>query len=355
MSTGKQYWLNNELITQHLQDHFPTFKGTGWEELEPEGALFLFDERPAEELASVFRDDQGLSHHTCTDMISQGRFPLGFRSKPLIHIEGGGDLCLKWSESQGELLYPLFLQGDKVKSFAVILCDFEGFEGSNERRNIRPYIFFCGSVGGQGSGADLELEALNKYEEGAPLYLPDNKLRLPFNIYRGHIDKSDTPQVISFNGTNGLTQTSYTGLNRQGRSHLSRPPALTEFSDAFDTSSSVWLSETVNDNYIEVQFKQVQREVTGVFVKGQSGGRSPVEVVLSYVGLDNVWREVHRFNGANDALGIMVELPEPIQGVKRIRLTCSGVYSSEAWRTRHGIVIRGSILSINEIRLFGRI
>ncbi|RXF01034.1 hypothetical protein [Pseudoalteromonas sp. PS5] len=307
--TAAHYWISSQMLVNCLSEYLPTFKGSSWSSDHNEGALFLLDSREPEALAAYLRHQNGLSKTQVNNMLTQPSKPMGWRDRAQIAIDGSGGITFSWPDAQRYLCYPPQLEEGEVKSFAFLMSNTSDRATLDSQLSVRTHIFFVGSVGAKGSGAELEIEKVDEYKNGRPLYVPDNKVTTPFNIYNTHIDRLNVPQPLSLIGTNGIR---VANCSTNPSSNYWRPFKV----------GGVWGTTAASGgSYVKVDFKEPQKEITGLFVEGQLNWRYrlPRIIKVFYTLADGVERTGPTFDNTGSNGIVTLTFPDPLKGVVSMR------------------------------------
>lgn len=282
-----------------------------------------------------------------------------------LEVTAEGRLRLVWNATAGGVLFPRTdgyqVESDvPVRTFAVWLSDFglgdsytyfwekleaysHHFSTSSMRRG-RGWL--VGTVGPHGSGADLELEGVESWRPGRPLYIPGNQLEFPLELTQGlpgtqpipepdprytPMEKTGAFRGIALLGTNGLTESSYAKI---GTNYVGEDPAWRAFNgyvnnelvneDAFGLPSGRWLANKSGYVGVQVDFGKLVSGIDGfVFRSSGNYGTKAVSVVVSVDG--ETFTEVAKFPRAYDDT-VMVRRFDPLPEVRYVRIMTHWVY-----------------------------
>lgn len=227
-------------------------------------------------------------------------------------IIGDGRVRLSWPDEAQSTIYPLADAlaesgtGTPPRSFALWVTEYASsavytsfwnrlvnYNGGPERHYARLWI--TGTVGERGTGADIELEAVDSWRPGRPLYIPGNQLEFPLSALRDFtgehtiapvehelLDMTGPHRNIALLGTNGLTQDSFRNVNS---SYDRDPPAWKAFNgyrdvgypltpEAQDNPDGYWqVRRETSTSYhgVEVDFGRVVEGISGVGIRVRKG------------------------------------------------------------------------------------
>ncbi|GEK08040.1 discoidin domain-containing protein [Pseudoalteromonas peptidolytica] len=355
---SQYYWVNKKKLATDLNANLPTFDKTLWHNDLSQGALFCLDSRPVEELAAYLRLNNGLSKNDINLMLSAGHKPAAYRDMPRLEVNDEGIMSFRWPQETEGGVFPLYLHTGELRSFVFVMTQLDGVASVDANLSVRGYVFFVGTVGKKGSGADLEIEHIEDFAMGRGLFLEQHQVPLPFYIHQPHQDVCEKPQQLSLPSTNGLVSSDFTGFRNAGPPYSgARFWTYTLPFHAFQ-SGGLWLSDQVNGtSYLQVDFKTLQRTVVGLHISGetQRRNRCPKQIEFLYSDAAGNWSSAHTFVIEGVSGVETLYLPTPIHNVKSIRLQFTGVLAPDWHRNWYGTydIIYTYTTGVNDVHILG--
>ena len=320
----------NWLSVQPAFEWLNTRTGTGLTNVPTHAPVFLLSRDPVETLTQRVAGRHYIATEKLPDCFETTNTfaPQDRDATPnRLELTDTGLLRLLWSPSVPETIYPASdtsaeLTQGPIQSFAVWIGEFSATQNSSgyysrnriaiaERYAKGPILFLTGTVGPKGSGADLELEAIEDWRPGRPIYLPGNELTLPFRVVRG-MDHSpaeagswerDGPHGnIAVPGLNGLTNASFSASANSGGAYRAfngwqgrRKTRASASQDEWDTR---WGAETdfigrdedgwrKVEHWLQVDFGKVVTNLSSLCLRS-----APID---RYGKPDRRWQSPYRF------------------------------------------------------------